>query len=82
MVAEGGTHDGLAYEEPPEETASTIEVAEEAVSTTGGKSLASMGLEACIPIPTPTMQEIPADVSDLNPLSYSKPQSVPELDIA
>ncbi|GKG60944.1 hypothetical protein Tco_0616760, partial [Tanacetum coccineum] len=30
-------------------------------STSGGKSLASMGLEACIPIPTPTMQEIPAD---------------------
>ncbi|GJZ62755.1 hypothetical protein Tco_0618892 [Tanacetum coccineum] len=128
-VAEGGTQDGLAHEEPPEETAATTEVAEEAVlgeemasveplvskrrkqlrrkrgneevevnappkvlrrdhasgptqSTTGGKSLASMGLEAGIPIPTPTPQEIPADVSDPDPLSYSKPQSVPEQDIA
>ncbi|GJZ08955.1 gypsy type transposase [Tanacetum coccineum] len=122
MVAEGGTQDGLAHEEPPKETATTTEVAEEAMvgeemavvkplvskrrkklrrkrgneevevnappkvlrrdhasgptqSTTGGKSLASMRLEAGIPIPTPTLQEIPADVSDPNPLSYSKPQS-------
>ncbi|GJX24142.1 hypothetical protein Tco_0228587 [Tanacetum coccineum] len=50
-------------------------------STTGGKSLASMGLEAGIPIPTPTPQKIPADVSDPYPLSYSKPQSIPEQDI-
>ncbi|GJT30255.1 hypothetical protein Tco_0910530 [Tanacetum coccineum] len=92
-VAEGGTQDELAHEEPPEETVATTEVAKEAVfgeemasveplSTTGGKSLASMGLEAGIPIPTPTPQEIPADVSDPDPLSYSKPQSVPEQDIA
>ncbi|GKC15496.1 gypsy type transposase [Tanacetum coccineum] len=51
-------------------------------STTGGKSLASIGLEAGIPILTPTPQDIPADVSDPDPLSYSKPQSVPEQDIA
>ncbi|GKD61758.1 hypothetical protein Tco_1299267, partial [Tanacetum coccineum] len=96
-VAEGGTQDGLAHEEPPEETATTTKVAKEAVareemasvkplvskrrkqlrrkrgneevevntppkvlmrdhasgptqSTTGGKSLASMGSEAGIPI--------------------------------
>ncbi|GJR51278.1 hypothetical protein Tco_1401799 [Tanacetum coccineum] len=125
----GGTQDGLTHEEPPEETAMTTEVAEEAVlgeemasvepvvnkrrkqlrckrgneevevnappkvlrkdqaygptqSTTGGKSLASIGLEAGIPIPTPTPQDIPADVSDPDPLSYSKPQSVSEQDIA
>ncbi|GKF86745.1 hypothetical protein Tco_0254572, partial [Tanacetum coccineum] len=30
-VAEGGTQDGLAHEDPPEETAATTEVAEEAV---------------------------------------------------
>ncbi|GKF72080.1 hypothetical protein Tco_0208194, partial [Tanacetum coccineum] len=93
--------DGLAYEDPPEETVATTEVAEKAVvweemavmkplvskrrkqlrrkrgneevevnaplkvlrrdhasgptqSTTRGKSLASMGLEAGILIPTPT----------------------------
>ncbi|GKG44939.1 hypothetical protein Tco_0495017, partial [Tanacetum coccineum] len=121
----GGTQDGLAHEEPFEETAATIEVAEEAVLgeemasvkplvskrrkqlrrkrgneevevnaspkvlrrdhasgptqiTTGGKSLASIGLEAGIPIPTPTPQEIHVDVSDPDPLSYSKPQSVSE----
>ncbi|GKB30742.1 hypothetical protein Tco_0870143 [Tanacetum coccineum] len=51
-------------------------------STTGGKSLASMGLEAGIPIPTSTPQEIPADVSDPDLLSYSKSQSVPEQDMA
>ncbi|GJU55563.1 putative reverse transcriptase domain-containing protein [Tanacetum coccineum] len=85
-VVEGGTQDGLPHEEPPKETAATTKVAEEAVlgeeiasveplSTTGGKSLASMGLEAGIPILTPTPQEIPVDVSDPDPLSYSKPQS-------
>ncbi|GKB43883.1 hypothetical protein Tco_0888825 [Tanacetum coccineum] len=128
-IADGGTQDGLAYEDPSKETTTTIEVAEEAVvgeemavvkplvrkrrrqlrrkrgneevevnappkvlrrdhafgptqSTTGGKSLASIGLEAGIPIPTPIPQEIPADISDPDPLSYSKPQSVPEQDIA
>ncbi|GKG17757.1 hypothetical protein Tco_0372055, partial [Tanacetum coccineum] len=30
-VAEGGTQDGLAHEDPPEETAATTEVVEEAV---------------------------------------------------
>ncbi|GKC20680.1 hypothetical protein Tco_1022830 [Tanacetum coccineum] len=44
-------------------------------STAGGKSLASMGLEAGIPIPTPTPQETPANVSDPDPLSYAKPSS-------
>ncbi|GJY00084.1 hypothetical protein Tco_0357102 [Tanacetum coccineum] len=51
-------------------------------STTGGKSLASMRLEAGIPIHTSTPQEIPTDVSDPDPLSYLKPQSVPEQDMA
>ncbi|GKF12052.1 hypothetical protein Tco_0049978, partial [Tanacetum coccineum] len=46
-----------------------------AQSTTRGKSLASMGFKAGIPIHTPTPQEIPANVSDPDLLSYAKPQS-------
>ncbi|GJS38675.1 hypothetical protein Tco_0563718 [Tanacetum coccineum] len=53
-----------------------------AQSTTGGKTLASMGMETGVPIITPTSQEIRVDVSDPDPLSYAKPQSVPEQDIA
>ncbi|GJY45778.1 putative reverse transcriptase domain-containing protein [Tanacetum coccineum] len=44
-----------------------------AQSTTGGKSLASIGLDAGIPIPTPTPQEIPANVSDPDLLYANKP---------
>ncbi|GJT84969.1 hypothetical protein Tco_1066686 [Tanacetum coccineum] len=51
-------------------------------SILGVKSLASMGVE---PVSTSTAlapQETPADVSDLDPLSYAKPRSIPEQDIA
>ncbi|GJR08399.1 hypothetical protein Tco_0791051 [Tanacetum coccineum] len=48
-------------------------------STAGGKSLASMGLEAGTPIPTPL--ETPVDVSDPDPLSYAKSQSILEQDV-
>ncbi|GJR47777.1 hypothetical protein Tco_1315880 [Tanacetum coccineum] len=51
-------------------------------STDGRKSLASMRLEAGIPIPTPTPQETPTYVSDPDQLSYAKPQSVLERDVA
>ncbi|GJX90497.1 hypothetical protein Tco_0343823, partial [Tanacetum coccineum] len=51
-------------------------------STLGGKSLASMGLEAGSTFSAPALQETPADVSDLGPLSYTKPQPIPEQDIA
>ncbi|GKD51975.1 hypothetical protein Tco_1280951, partial [Tanacetum coccineum] len=46
-------------------------------STLGGKSLASIGLEAGSTFFTPTTQETPGDtksVSDPDPLSYAKPQ--------
>ncbi|GJZ62071.1 hypothetical protein Tco_0618208, partial [Tanacetum coccineum] len=51
-------------------------------STLGGKSLASMGLEAGSTFSAPVSQETPADVSDPEPLSYAKPQPIPEQDIA
>ncbi|GKD17040.1 hypothetical protein Tco_1206198 [Tanacetum coccineum] len=54
-------------------------------STLGGKSLASMGLEAGSTFFAPTTQETPADtksVSDPDPLSYAKPQPHLERDVA
>ncbi|GJX17129.1 hypothetical protein Tco_0217961 [Tanacetum coccineum] len=56
-----------------------------AQSTLGGKSLASMGLEAGSTFFTPATQETPTDaksVSDPEPLSYAKPQPHPEQDVA
>ncbi|GKD12395.1 hypothetical protein Tco_1196802, partial [Tanacetum coccineum] len=47
-------------------------------NTSGGKSLAAMGLGAGSTVPTPTPQETPADVIKPDPLSYARPQSVPE----
>ncbi|GKB28990.1 hypothetical protein Tco_0868391 [Tanacetum coccineum] len=51
-------------------------------STLEGKSLASIGLEAGSTFSAPDSQETPADVSDLDPLSYAKPQPIPKQDIA
>ncbi|GKC48170.1 hypothetical protein Tco_1065892, partial [Tanacetum coccineum] len=50
-------------------------------STRGGKSLATMGLEADSTF-TSAAQETPADVSDLEPLSYAKPHPYSQQDIA
>nr|GEV17662.1 hypothetical protein [Tanacetum cinerariifolium] len=50
-------------------------------STVGGKSLASMRLETGSTFPVPTPQETPADVSDPDPLSFTKPQSVPVVQV-
>nr|GEU70897.1 hypothetical protein [Tanacetum cinerariifolium] len=44
-------------------------------STAGGKSLASIGFEIRSTFPVPTLQETPADVSDLDPLSFAKSSS-------
>ncbi|GKF54791.1 hypothetical protein Tco_0165131, partial [Tanacetum coccineum] len=51
-------------------------------SILGGKSLTSMGVEPVFTSSVPTPQETPADVSDPDPLSYAKPRSIPERDIA
>ncbi|GKA46443.1 hypothetical protein Tco_0739326 [Tanacetum coccineum] len=56
-----------------------------AQSTLGGKSLASIGLEAGSTFFTPATQETPADaksMSDPDQLSYAKPQPHPERDVA
>ncbi|GJU49111.1 hypothetical protein Tco_1218666 [Tanacetum coccineum] len=50
--------------------------------TRGGKSLAVMGLGAGSTVSTPIPQETPADVIGPGPLSYARPQSIPERDIA
>ncbi|GKD11354.1 hypothetical protein Tco_1191039, partial [Tanacetum coccineum] len=49
--------------------------------TRGGKSLAATGLGAGSTVPTPIPQETPADVIGPDPLSYARPQSIPERDI-
>ncbi|GKB56581.1 hypothetical protein Tco_0912767 [Tanacetum coccineum] len=51
-------------------------------SALGGKSLASMGLETGSTFSTPAPQEASVDVSDLDPVSYARPESIPVGDIA
>ncbi|GJV98243.1 hypothetical protein Tco_1553495 [Tanacetum coccineum] len=51
-------------------------------STIGGKSLTSVGLETGPTFLVPAPQETPTDASDLDPLSYANPQSIPERDVA
>ncbi|GJZ59899.1 hypothetical protein Tco_0615715 [Tanacetum coccineum] len=51
-------------------------------SILGGKSLTSMGVEPVFTSSAPASQETPVDVSDPDPLSYAKPRSIPERDIA
>ncbi|GJY47912.1 hypothetical protein Tco_0437868 [Tanacetum coccineum] len=88
---EDQVRDEVSRENPPEENPTTTRVVSEmekevaimgACSTREGKSLASMGLEAGSIFSTPAPHETPADVSDPDLLSYAKPQSIPERDIA
>ncbi|GJS34036.1 hypothetical protein Tco_0532418 [Tanacetum coccineum] len=54
-------------------------------SALGGKSLATMGLDVCSTLITPAIQETPSNaksVNDPDPLSYAKPHSRPEQDVA
>ncbi|GJW54807.1 hypothetical protein Tco_0098892 [Tanacetum coccineum] len=51
-------------------------------SALGGKSLASMGLETGSTFSTPAPQEASVDVSDQDPVSYARPESIPVGDIA
>ncbi|GJY15979.1 hypothetical protein Tco_0386401 [Tanacetum coccineum] len=93
MITEmGGTtdqvQDGLSHEISPVETATTTEEGScclpPCTEYPGGKSLALIGLEAGSTFFTPAIQETPADaksVSDLESLSYAKPQLHPEQDI-
>ncbi|GKC51287.1 hypothetical protein Tco_1074032 [Tanacetum coccineum] len=80
-VAKGG-NDGADANAPPKVLRKDHVTLRQTQSTVGGKSLASMGLEAGSTLPIPTSQETPADISDPDPLSYAKPQSISERDIA
>ncbi|GJR52657.1 gypsy type transposase [Tanacetum coccineum] len=80
-AAKGG-NDGADANAPPKVLRKDHVTLRPTQSTVGGKSLALMGLEAGSTLPIPTPQETPADISDLDPLSYAKPQSIPERDIA
>nr|GEW70614.1 hypothetical protein [Tanacetum cinerariifolium] len=51
-------------------------------STIRGKSLASMGLGTGSTFPVPTPQETPAYVSDLDPLLFANPHSIPKENVA
>ncbi|GJU89417.1 hypothetical protein Tco_1301840 [Tanacetum coccineum] len=51
-------------------------------STVGGKSLASIRLGASSTISAPASQETPAGTMNPDPISFAKPSSVPEQDIA
>ncbi|GJZ42507.1 hypothetical protein Tco_0589393 [Tanacetum coccineum] len=74
-------NDGADANAPPKVLRKDQAASRPTQSTIGGKSLASMGLEAGSTFSTPALQETPADVSNLNPLSYAKSQSTPERDI-
>ncbi|GKE38091.1 hypothetical protein Tco_1461496, partial [Tanacetum coccineum] len=91
---EGQVQGIVASEVPPPENVTTTGVAPETdlgkdhaasrptQSTDGGKSLALVGLETGSTFPVPAPQEIIADASDPDPLSYANPQSIPERDVA
>ncbi|GKB21772.1 hypothetical protein Tco_0855695 [Tanacetum coccineum] len=75
-------NDGADANAPPKVLKKDHAASRPTQSTIRGKSLASIGLEAGSTFSTPAPHETPADVSDPNPLSYAKPQSTPERDIA
>nr|GEU68898.1 hypothetical protein [Tanacetum cinerariifolium] len=51
-------------------------------STSGGKSLAAMGLGMGFTFPVPTSQDTPVDVSDPDLLSFANPQIIPIENVA
>ncbi|GKB24589.1 hypothetical protein Tco_0863990 [Tanacetum coccineum] len=75
-------NDGADENAPPKMLRKDHATSRPTQSILGGKSLTSMGLEAGSTFSAPTPQETPADVSDPDPLSYAKPRSIPEWDIA
>ncbi|GJV37251.1 hypothetical protein Tco_1409728 [Tanacetum coccineum] len=89
--AEEQAHDGLAHEEPPKEPTTTTEVAQEvvleeevaAVRPLGSKRRKQLRRKRAneeVEVNAPP-KETPAVVSDPDPLSYAKPQSIPEQDV-
>ncbi|GKE92595.1 hypothetical protein Tco_1573690, partial [Tanacetum coccineum] len=91
----GGTKDqgqnGLLWKIPHVDNPMLVEVAPDLgkemtamgpTSTLEGKSLAAIGLKTGSTFSAPASQETPADVSDLDPLSFAKLQSHPEQDVS
>ncbi|GJR91458.1 hypothetical protein Tco_0215469 [Tanacetum coccineum] len=68
-------HNGAEANAPPKVLRKDHAASRPTQSTTGGKSLALVGLETGSTFPVPGPQEIPADASDPDPLSYANPQS-------
>ncbi|GKD29070.1 hypothetical protein Tco_1239848, partial [Tanacetum coccineum] len=87
ITSDDGTEDQVqgivASEVPPPENVTTagvtpkIDLGEE--STAGGKSLSSVGLETRSTFPVPAPQEILADASDPDPLSYVTRKHIPAM---
>ncbi|GJR38724.1 hypothetical protein Tco_1214408 [Tanacetum coccineum] len=75
-------NDGADVNAPPKVLRKDYVVSRLTQSTAGGKSLASVGLETGSTFLVPALQEIPADASDPDPLSYANPQSIPKRDVA
>ncbi|GJR38737.1 hypothetical protein Tco_1214421 [Tanacetum coccineum] len=59
-----------------------FDVSHQTQSTVGGKSLASISLGASSTVSAPASQETPTGTMNPDPISFAKPSSVPEQDIA
>nr|GEU67471.1 hypothetical protein [Tanacetum cinerariifolium] len=75
-------NDGVDANAPPKVLRKDHADSRPTQSTVEGKSLASMGLGTGSTFHVPTPQEIPADVSDMDPLSFSNSQSIPKENVA
>ncbi|GJR46804.1 reverse transcriptase domain-containing protein [Tanacetum coccineum] len=75
-------NDGADANAPPKVLRKDHAASHPIQSTARGKSLGSVRLETGSTFPVPTPQEIPADASDPDPLSYANPKSIPERDVA
>ncbi|GJS05661.1 hypothetical protein Tco_0322169 [Tanacetum coccineum] len=71
-------NDGTDANAPPKVLKKDHTASRPTQSTAGGKSLASIRLEAGSTLSASVSQETLTNVSHLNPLSYTKPQSTPE----
>ncbi|GJU36585.1 hypothetical protein Tco_1184939 [Tanacetum coccineum] len=67
-------NDGADADAPPKVLRKDHAASRPIQSTAGGKSFASVRLEMRSTFPIPAPQEIPADASDQDPLSYANPQ--------
>ncbi|GJV87006.1 hypothetical protein Tco_1530944, partial [Tanacetum coccineum] len=71
-------NDGAEANAPPKVLKKDHATSRPTQSILRGKSLSSMGVEPVSTSSAPALQETPADVSDPDPLSYTKSRSIPE----